>query len=395
MTAHHHERQICRCGAIIMQCRCVAPKMDRVVCEACPNCQRATTAAPVSTASATPPVEPPTFKSTLRALYDRRSSLFTAARLEALTAEGAAEVASIEAQIDVLELAEAIVQGTFDRAAEAERKFRDAADGLLEATRAHGKAISGASMAALEAKVAGLPAKTAPQDSTPQGTAGAGDATAIDLSECPSEHCPMCCGKACNRCGADDWDCVHDTDERHGYLEADVTATTGPTAAGGKGRDVVGADSELPSAAPVVTFEIPTAAVEWLRTEERGISSEAIFTKMTGLPIGTWPEVACAPSDPSDLRRCRVLLEYAPEWAARLSEMADVSRQWASLLPHWRNLCALMDEEAPHWRDADRDERAPKTYALMQGLLNGTIKANAHASPVVPRYEPEGEGGLP
>lgn len=36
--SHHHERQICRCGAVIMQCRCMEPKVDKVVCTTCPQC---------------------------------------------------------------------------------------------------------------------------------------------------------------------------------------------------------------------------------------------------------------------------------------------------------------------------------------------------------------------
>lgn len=42
---HHHDRQVCRCGAVVMQCRCMGPKADRVVCESCPTCQRVTIAA--------------------------------------------------------------------------------------------------------------------------------------------------------------------------------------------------------------------------------------------------------------------------------------------------------------------------------------------------------------
>lgn len=37
--SHHHERQLCRCGAVIMQCRCIEPKTDRVVTPSCHRCR--------------------------------------------------------------------------------------------------------------------------------------------------------------------------------------------------------------------------------------------------------------------------------------------------------------------------------------------------------------------
>jgi hypothetical protein len=52
--SHHHERQLCRCGAVIMQCRCIEPKTDRVVTPWCARCRPldGTTSRP---AAATPP----------------------------------------------------------------------------------------------------------------------------------------------------------------------------------------------------------------------------------------------------------------------------------------------------------------------------------------------------
>lgn len=98
-------------------------------------------------------------------------------------------------------------------------------------------------------------------------------------------------------------------------------------------------------------FDIPDAAVEWLKTGERGVSTEAIFAHMTGFPLSDWPVHATGPSDPPDLRRCRLLLEAVPEFAARFAEMAALNERWAWLVPNWDRLCALMDTEAPQWRD--------------------------------------------
>lgn len=98
------------------------------------------------------------------------------------------------------------------------------------------------------------------------------------------------------------------------------------------------------------------------------MSSEAIFDRMTGIPVGHRDHLR-TPSDPSDLRRCRALLEAVPEFAARLDEMATVSTQWAKLCAAWSGLCALMDEEAPKWRAGEG--KCPRTWMMMSEILYG------------------------
>jgi hypothetical protein len=106
------------------------------------------------------------------------------------------------------------------------------------------------------------------------------------------------------------------------------------------------------------TFDIPDAAVEWLRFGARGMSSEAIFERMTGLPVGGGTRLR-APSDPSDLNRCLHLLRAVPEWQHRIAEMATVNDDWAGLVAVWPQLVALFDEEEP-------TGNAPRTWALMR-----------------------------
>jgi hypothetical protein len=110
---------------------------------------------------------------------------------------------------------------------------------------------------------------------------------------------------------------------------------------------------------------ISEAANNWLSTGERGISSEAIFSHLTGVNVvGGWGK--CPPSDPSDLVRCRKLLDAVPEFRARLNEMAAVSDTWAALVNEWDSLCDLMDAEAPEWRDGRGS--CPRTYERMKAL---------------------------
>ena len=118
---------------------------------------------------------------------------------------------------------------------------------------------------------------------------------------------------------------------------------------------------------PGGVFIVPAAAIEWLRAGERGMSSEAIFARLTGIPIESEKN---HPHDADDLRRCRALLDAVPEFAARLGEMSDVSERWAKLVKVWPRLCAIMDEETAAreaWRAAGQFGAAPIWNAEMAG----------------------------
>jgi hypothetical protein len=89
-------------------------------------------------------------------------------------------------------------------------------------------------------------------------------------------------------------------------------------------------------------------AISWLENGERGMSSEAMFTRFTGVSL----DGECNhPHDADDFRRCRLLLEAVPEFQGKIHLMKDVSVQWHSLAGYWQELCDLMDEEAPDWRE--------------------------------------------
>lgn len=89
-------------------------------------------------------------------------------------------------------------------------------------------------------------------------------------------------------------------------------------------------------------IDIPNTALAWLAHGERGASSEAIFSYLTGIPLSTR---YCYPHDSGDLRRCRRLLKAVPQFEARIGEMRNVSPQWAALVDHWGELCDLADED--------------------------------------------------
>jgi hypothetical protein len=124
-------------------------------------------------------------------------------------------------------------------------------------------------------------------------------------------------------------------------------------------------------------FELSDEAMEWLKNGEQGISSKAIFQITTGLPMlnGPFSNISYSnPSDPSDFRRCRLLLEAVPECRKKFKEMRFVSPQWDGLIEHWDELCKLMDEECQNWKEPKGNEVCQKTYDKMHKIIEKARK---------------------
>lgn len=108
------------------------------------------------------------------------------------------------------------------------------------------------------------------------------------------------------------------------------------------------------------------ALVEWLANGERGISSNTMVTHLLGInALKDW--IPDHPWDPSDLGRCRKLMEQVPEIAERFPGMATCTTAWRHLVESWDELCRTMDKEAPNWREGYGV--APRTYSMMQQIL--------------------------
>lgn len=76
-------------------------------------------------------------------------------------------------------------------------------------------------------------------------------------------------------------------------------------------------------------------------TGVRGDSSKTIFRFFTDKrKHPEWP-----PHDVDDWERNRALLQWYPEWKARLHEMHIISRAWANLVTNWASIEALYDED--------------------------------------------------
>lgn len=96
----------------------------------------------------------------------------------------------------------------------------------------------------------------------------------------------------------------------------------------------------------------------WIANGDTGVSSETIWSVLTGHPVRS----TGVPFDPSDFGRCYRLLKVMPSWRGRLSEVVAKHPRWSTLVAHWDELTALYEEESP-------SGTAPKLYARMVALL--------------------------
>ena len=148
-------------------------------------------------------------------------------------------------------------------------------------------------------------------------------------------------------------------------MSPDVARMYGATFALGLPEDLAALQAaEAPAAIArqrQITPGLSEAATKWLASGERGSSSEAMFSHLTGVKAGGG---LSHPSDPGDLSRCRKLLEQVPELQPLLPNMATLSPAWKDLVYLWDDLCTTMDAEAPRWREGQG--MAPETYDMIQ-----------------------------
>lgn len=111
--------------------------------------------------------------------------------------------------------------------------------------------------------------------------------------------------------------------------------------------------------------------VSWLASGERGLSSEAIVSHLTGQPVGRWRHNDDShPLDPDDFRRCQLLLRDYPLARLSFDRMRSVSPEWDRLVGAWGEIHATIEAESPGYMSSPRG-RAPTGYRLMKRILDG------------------------
>lgn len=98
----------------------------------------------------------------------------------------------------------------------------------------------------------------------------------------------------------------------------------------------------------------------WLRTGERGASSNAMCKRMFGIPESAGND---HPHDPGDMRRCLTFLDQTNSHD-KIQMMSDVSQEWARLVEVWGQLVSTLNAEMHNGNSA------PKTYELMSSVLS-------------------------
>jgi hypothetical protein len=99
----------------------------------------------------------------------------------------------------------------------------------------------------------------------------------------------------------------------------------------------------------------------WIRHGERGISSETMFEKLTGRIIKESAWGPLPPADPSDFRRCHLLLEAVPELRAKMDGLREISPVWSRLVDNWDKLTGMLKEQM-------ETKKANGMYEFMQSL---------------------------
>lgn len=114
--------------------------------------------------------------------------------------------------------------------------------------------------------------------------------------------------------------------------------------------------------------------MDWVLNGDAGTSSKTIAQVMLGVEVDgsdvslTGPDV---PHDPSDFKRCHLLLERFPQWRERLPEMAKAYKAWTPFVERWDEMTVLYEQER-------EQGRAPLLYKLMKELMVESHLAQGH-----------------
>lgn len=105
--------------------------------------------------------------------------------------------------------------------------------------------------------------------------------------------------------------------------------------------------------------------LEWMSTDETGISSKAMAFASVGIKSsGSFSNYT--PSDPSDFNRCLKLVAHVPEVKEMFPVIAKLSKQWEVVINNWDVIeASFLNEVGFDWCNG---KSAPETYKLMKSL---------------------------
>lgn len=149
------------------------------------------------------------------------------------------------------------------------------------------------------------------------------------------------------------------------FLNGALSKVLGAAAAFGKPTDTEKLLRSHQTMAVGKRPRLPADAAEWLIKGEQGRSSLALFGAFFSYGASTVDH----PHDPSDLRRCLLLLKQVPS-IPNVEHMRSQSKEWDALADAWSGLTQTLAFECPNWEAGDGS--AANTYAAMRRVLDQT-----------------------
>lgn len=113
---------------------------------------------------------------------------------------------------------------------------------------------------------------------------------------------------------------------------------------------------------------LSSPGVNWLASGERGAAANTVFTYLTGIYTSK-SEAHSHPYDPSDWRRCQLLIETVPEVAQGFEKMAALSEEWRMLVQAWPLILEKMESEVPEWRDRSQACTAHESLRMIRNAI--------------------------
>lgn len=131
------------------------------------------------------------------------------------------------------------------------------------------------------------------------------------------------------------------------------------------------AESLIAEKMPKLTLPVTPELVKWLANGDRGSSSNAVFTHMTGVcAVKDQVDKTFAPMDPDDMSRCLKLIDIGGKtWRDNIPSLAKLSPQWETIVARWDKL----EEITRSWMS---DNFCYSLKQKLHGFWRDAIKAN-------------------
>lgn len=103
-------------------------------------------------------------------------------------------------------------------------------------------------------------------------------------------------------------------------------------------------------------MEVKKEHLEWLSSEDTGISSKTMFSAITGIPVGCCD----IPYDIADVGRCVRMLRILPDLRSQLSKVIELHKEWMPFIDCWKALERYYDEVVAYEALSEEEKKKMK-----------------------------------